>query len=84
MVLPNEFNREIPYIANNIKFSQQAYNLDKIEQKDFPAGRTLQAKDIQENKNTIDNIRLWDWQPLHQTYSQLQEMRLLMNSRILI
>ncbi|ABO50322.1 protein of unknown function UPF0182 [Desulforamulus reducens MI-1] len=76
VVLPNEFNREIPYIANNIKFSQQAYNLDKIEQKDFPAGRTLQAKDIQENKNTIDNIRLWDWQPLRQTYSQLQEMRL--------
>lgn len=76
VVLPNEFNREAPYIANNIKFSQQAYNLDKIEQKDFPAGRTLQPKDIQENQNTIDNIRLWDWQPLQQTYSQLQEMRL--------
>ncbi|GAB6180966.1 UPF0182 family protein [Desulfotomaculum defluvii] len=76
VVLPNEFNREAPYIANNIKFSQQAYNLDKIDQKDFPAGRTLQSQDIQENKNTIDNIRLWDWQPLQQTYSQLQEMRL--------
>ncbi|SHJ93760.1 UPF0182 family protein [Desulforamulus aeronauticus] len=76
IVLPNEFNREAPYIANNIKLSQQAYNLDTIEQKDFPAGRTLQAKDIQENRNTIENIRLWDWQPLQQTYSQLQEMRL--------
>lgn len=76
VVLPNEFNREAPYIANNIKFTQQAYNFDKIVEKDFPAGRTLQAQDIQENKNTIDNIRLWDWAPLQQTYSQLQEMRL--------
>ncbi|MCL5289422.1 MAG: UPF0182 family protein [Bacillota bacterium] len=76
VVLPNEFNREEPYISNNIKLTQQAYNLDTIEQKQFPAGRTLQAKDIQENRNTIENIRLWDWRPLQQTYSQLQEMRL--------
>lgn len=76
IVLPNEFNREAPYLANNIKLSQQAYNLDTIERKDFPAGRTLQAQDILENRNTIENIRLWDWQPLQQTYSQLQEMRL--------
>ncbi|AQS59165.1 UPF0182 family protein [Desulforamulus ferrireducens] len=76
IVLPNEFNREAPYLANNIKLSQQAYNLDTIERKDFPAGRTLQAQDILDNRNTIENIRLWDWQPLQQTYSQLQEMRL--------
>lgn len=76
VVLPNEYTREAPYISNNIKFSQMAYNLDKIEQKSFPAGRTLKAQDIQANRNTIENIRLWDWQPLQQTYSQLQEMRL--------
>jgi len=76
VVLPNEFTREAPYIANNIKLTQQAYQLDTIEQRDFPAGRTLQARDIQENRNTIENIRLWDWRPLQQTYSQLQEMRL--------
>ncbi|GAB6157450.1 UPF0182 family protein [Desulfotomaculum varum] len=76
VVLPNEFNREAPYIANNIKLTQQAYQLDTIEQRDFPAGRTLQTKDIQANRNTVENIRLWDWQPLQQTYSQLQEMRL--------
>lgn len=76
VVLPNEFSREAPYIANNIKFSQMAYNLNEVERKPFPAGRTLQAKDIQENTSTIDNIRLWDWRPLQQTYGQLQEMRL--------
>ncbi|RYD04449.1 hypothetical protein N752_13830 [Desulforamulus aquiferis] len=53
-----------------------AYNLENVERKDFPAGRTLTAQDIADNRATIDNIRLWDWRPLQQTYSQLQEMRL--------
>src|SRR4029077_12451412 len=28
-----------------------------------------------DNSGTIDNIRLWDWQPLMDTYAQLQEIR---------
>ncbi len=76
IVQPNQFNREEQYIANNIKYTRQAYNLDKIEVATFPSGKTLDVKDIQENRETIDNIRLWDWQPFRQTYTQLQEMRL--------
>lgn len=76
MVLPNQFHREEPFIAHNIEFTRAAYNLDKVEVASFPAGRVLQAQDIQENRATIDNIRLWDWKPLKQTYAQLQEMRL--------
>ncbi|MBO8138262.1 MAG: UPF0182 family protein [Desulfotomaculum sp.] len=76
VVEPNQFNREKPYIANNIEYTRKAYGLDKIEQKKFPAGETLEVKDIQENRETIENIRLWDWKPLQQTYAQLQEMRL--------
>ncbi len=75
VVLPNEMERERPYIENNIQMTRLAYNLEKIEKKDFPAGRTLTAQDIQENQDTIKNIRLWDYRPLQQTYSQLQEMR---------
>ena len=30
---------------------------------------------LQDNRATIDNIRLWDWQPLLDTYAQLQEIR---------
>lgn len=76
VVVPNQFNREEPYIANNIKYTRQAYNLDKIEPVKYPAGKTVTDTDIQENRDTVDNIRLWDLQPLQQTYSQLQEMRL--------
>ena len=30
---------------------------------------------LEANKATIENIRLWDWQPLSDTYAQLQEIR---------
>ena len=75
-VTPNEIAMERPYLERNIQFTRQAYNLDSIEKKDFPAGRVLSSPDIQQNRDTVDNIRLWDWEPLQQTYIQLQEMRL--------
>lgn len=76
LVAPNEMEMEKPYIENAIRFTRLAYNLHKIEKRFFPAGRRLTAQDIQENEDTIRNIRLWDYRPLQQTYSQLQEMRL--------
>ncbi|MDD3654066.1 MAG: UPF0182 family protein [Desulfotomaculaceae bacterium] len=76
IVTPNEITLETPYLARNIEFTRNAYNLDKIEKRDFPAGRVLALEDIQANQDTITNIRLWDWEPLQQTYAQLQEMRL--------
>lgn len=74
-VVPNELNRERPYIENSIKYTRMAYNLDKVEKKPFPAGKTLNAEDVQQNRDTVDNIRLWDYRPLQQTYTQIQEMR---------
>ena len=76
VVTPNEAVIERPYLERNIQFTRMAYNLDKIEKTNFPAGRILSADDIRNNQDTIGNIRLWDWEPLKQTYSQLQEMRL--------
>ncbi|MCS5695877.1 UPF0182 family membrane protein [Desulfofundulus thermocisternus] len=76
IVVPNEMEREKPYIENAIKFTRMAYNLDNIERKSFPAGKMLSAQDLANNQEVINNIRLWDYRPLQQTYSQLQEMRL--------
>lgn len=74
-VVPNELNRERPYIENSVKYTRMAYNLDKVEKKSFPAGKILSAEDVQQNRDTVDNIRLWDYRPLQQTYAQIQEMR---------
>jgi uncharacterized membrane protein (UPF0182 family) len=76
IVAPNEAVMERPYLERNIQFTRMAYNLDKIEKTSFPAGRILTGEDIRANQDTIENIRLWDWEPLKQTYSQLQEIRL--------
>lgn len=75
LVKPNELELERPYIERNIKLTREAYNLDKIAAKPFPAEQNLTFKTLESNKATIDNIRLWDWQPLSDTYAQLQEIR---------
>jgi len=74
-VKPNELQLEKPYIERNIALTQQAYNLDRIAVKPFPAEQDLTFKALEANKATVDNIRLWDWQPLMDAYMQLQEIR---------
>ena len=74
-VKPNELQLEKPYIQRNIDLTQQAYNLHQITVKPFPVEQNLTFQTLQANQATIDNIRLWDWQPLMDTYGQLQEIR---------
>ena len=74
-VKPNELQLEKPYIQRNIDLTQQAYNLHQISVKPFPVEQNLTFQKLQANQATIDNIRLWDWQPLMDTYAQLQEIR---------
>ncbi len=75
LVRPNELQLEKPYIERNIALTQEAYNLRQITAKPFPAEQDLTLKSLEANKATIDNIRLWDWHPLMDAYSQLQEIR---------
>ena len=79
IVKPTELAKEKPYLAYSIDFTSRAYNLDKIEERDFPASETLTADAIARNEQTIDNIRLWDPRPIKDTYGQLQEIRLYYN-----
>ena len=74
-VKPNELELEAPYIQRSIALTQEAYNLRQIRVKPFPAQEGLTAQSLKDNRATIDNIRLWDWQPLIDTYAQLQEIR---------
>ncbi|MBE9542438.1 MAG: UPF0182 family protein, partial [Proteobacteria bacterium] len=76
VVKPNELAKESPYIAYNIDYTRKAYNLNKIQEVDFPVSDTLSAGDIEEHNVTIQNIRIWDERPLLQTYRQIQSIRL--------
>jgi uncharacterized membrane protein (UPF0182 family) len=74
-VKPSELELEAPYIERNIALTRQAYNLQQIGVKLFPVEEGLSYASLEANRATVDNIRLWDWQPLMDTYAQLQEIR---------
>jgi len=75
IVKPNELVRERPYIAYNIDLTRQAYGLDRVTQREFPAETTVEAAEPANNQATLQNIRLWDWHALQDTLRQIQEIR---------
>jgi len=75
VVKPNELVREKPYIAYNTDLTRQAYGLNLVAQREFPAETTVEAADPANNQATLQNIRLWDWHALQDTLRQIQEIR---------
>ncbi len=75
IVTPNARDKEMPYITNNIEFTRNAFGLNNIEQRDFPVQTNLTPKDIEENKVTIDNIRINEFDRTGEVYNQIQAIR---------
>jgi uncharacterized membrane protein (UPF0182 family) len=75
IVTPNEQDREQKFIVHNIAATRRAYALDRVEERELMGDATLTPQDIIGNAGTIENVRLWDHQPLLQTFAQIQEIR---------
>jgi uncharacterized membrane protein (UPF0182 family) len=75
-VRPDELRLERPYLANNIVMTRRAYALEAIQPRPFPSAQTLDQAAVERNQETFANIRLWDPEPLLDTYRQLQLIRL--------
>lgn len=75
VVDPNELIKETPYIEHTIAGSLLGYGLDQIENHGLEGSASLTAENIKANAATIDNIRLWDEEPLLDTLGQIQEIR---------
>jgi uncharacterized membrane protein (UPF0182 family) len=75
IVKPTELDLESPYIQRSITATRQAYDLHHLTVKPFAAEQSLTRQALDTNQPTIDNIRLWDSEPLIDTYRQLQEIR---------
>lgn len=75
-VEPNEIVKEGPYIARNIAYTRLAFDLEMIEERPFDYRGEPVEGTLSEEDETLRNIRLWDWSPLLDTYSQLQKLRL--------
>jgi uncharacterized membrane protein (UPF0182 family) len=74
-VTPQPFARESPYIENNLEFTRAAWGLDQVEVRQFSAAEDLEPSDIEANRLTIDNLRIWDPSVLPRTYQNFQELR---------
>ena len=75
-VVPDQFARELPYIERNLAATRAGFQLDEVQTIPYPATGKLDVASIAENRATVDNIRLWDIQPMRDAYNQLQFIEL--------
>ena len=77
-VNPNELRREAPYIERNIEMTRAAFGLDRIEERNYPLapGAAVTQSLVSANRETVDNIRLWDYRPFRSLVNQIQFHRL--------
>lgn len=76
IVEPDEISKEEKYIEYHIEYTQKAYGLDDVEEREFPVSQDLTKEDLLENQDIVNNIRINDYLPIAQTYNQLQAIRL--------
>jgi uncharacterized membrane protein (UPF0182 family) len=75
VVAPTELTRETPYLRNHIVATRQAWGLDSVDVRELGGEGGLTLANIRANATTIENVRLWDREPLLMTFGQLQEIR---------
>ena len=75
VVAPTELTRETPQLRNHIRATRLAWGLDKVEDRALTGDASLTLANIRANASTVENVRLWDRDPLLQTFGQLQEIR---------
>lgn len=75
VVKPSEIMRETPYIRYNIAMTRKAFALDRIQEKPFAVRQDLTIQAVNEDRSTMDNIRLWDWRVAANDFQQAQGLR---------
>jgi uncharacterized protein len=71
-VSPNELALEKPQIQANIASTRAAFALDSVDQQTFTGTQQLSRNLFSQNAATLQNVRLWDYTPLLQTFGQQQ------------
>ena len=72
VVEPNEQRRERAYVDNNIDLTLQAYDLDSVDQRDLAGQGVPDLSDYSPTSPIFDNIRLWDYRIILDTFQQLR------------
>lgn len=75
VVSPNEMAVQQEYIQQNINYTRVAYNLENMSSVGFEVRYDLTEEDIMNNLDTIDNIRLTDFDQTLKVLNQLQSIK---------
>jgi uncharacterized membrane protein (UPF0182 family) len=75
LVTPNQQSYELPYIQRQIAGTRAAYGLSNVGVQNFTGDQPITAQAVQSDAVTINNLRLWDFAPLQDTYEQQQTIR---------
>ncbi len=75
IVKSNEKTLEQKYIKYDIDYTRKAFNIENIDAKPFEVKDDLTRESIQNNKDTIDNIRINSVKPALEFYNQVQNIR---------
>ncbi|MGQ0642099.1 MAG: UPF0182 family membrane protein [Gemmatimonadaceae bacterium] len=75
IVAPTELTKELPYLANHIDATRRAWGIDSVTVRDVRGEASLTTAILRGHSATIENVRLWDREPLRQTFGQIQEIR---------
>jgi uncharacterized membrane protein (UPF0182 family) len=74
-VLPQEQQRERPYIERNIQATRDAFALSAIQAQSRPVAPNVTPKDLKGEATTVSNIRLWRPDILRENFESLQRIR---------
>lgn len=66
---------EQKYIKYNIDFTRKAFNINSIDEIPYEVTNNLTAKDITDNKDTINNIRINSYEPALEFFNQMQSIK---------
>lgn len=75
-VQPRELAVESPYLQRSIAATRHAFGLERVRSITLEPRQTITAQDLAQAPGTLENIRLWDSQPLLAANRQLQQLRL--------
>lgn len=75
IVKSNQKTLEQPYIKYNIDYTRKAFNIENIDANPFQVKNNLTSQDIDNNMDTINNIRINSFEPTLEFYNQVQIIR---------
>jgi len=75
VVDPNEMSVQSEYIQHNIDYTRSAYNLDNVVERAYEINNDLNEEKIMNNLDTVDNIRITDFDQTVNVLNQLQSLK---------